>query len=134
LTAQPEQFRTAKQAWIWLPAVAWAAFIATLTSIPGSKMPRQPFIHFDLIVHAAVYAALGFLAHRAFFRGTSFTWLGRAWVLPLFLGLVYAALDEIHQTWIPGRSCALEDFIADGLGAALGVWVYFSRFARPGRR
>jgi len=34
--------------------------------------------------------------------------------------LVYAALDELHQYFVPGRSCTMYDWITDGFGALMG--------------
>jgi VanZ family protein len=38
----------------------------------------------------------------------------------LFAGL-YAVTDEIHQSFVPGRSAELRDVLIDTIGAALGV-------------
>jgi VanZ family protein len=40
----------------------------------------------------------------------------------LFAGL-YAVTDEIHQSFVPGRSAELRDVVIDTIGAALGVFV-----------
>jgi len=60
--------------------------------------------------------------------------MGRwAWLAAFAIVQLYGILDEIHQIWIPDRSCYLGDVVADGLGAALGVWLYSACFVQRGR-
>ena len=40
------------------------------------------------------------------------------------IGLVYAAIDELTQKLIPGRSCEFYDFVADAYGICLGLAAY----------
>ena len=39
-------------------------------------------------------------------------------------GVIYAAVDEIHQSFIPGRDCSAGDLIADITGLAIGLILY----------
>ena len=57
---------------------------------------------------------------------------GRKWVLIAALGCVaYAALDEIHQAFVPGRSAAVRDVLIDSIGICGGLLVAsFVRFIR----
>lgn len=40
--------------------------------------------------------------------------------LPLLVALLYAASDELHQRFVPGRSCELRDVLIDLSGALFG--------------
>ena len=106
-------------------AIAWGVFLVALTSWP--RPPEIPGLSdipdFDKLVHAALYGA------EAFFLYASVAWPGRA-VFSLARALavagtmaVWAAADEVHQHWIPGRSMEGEDVLADVAGAALGAVV-----------
>jgi len=47
--------------------------------------------------------------------------------IPIWLILVlfiYPVLDELHQLFIPGRSCSFFDMIADWLGITVGLLIY----------
>ena len=108
----------------WGPPVLWAAFILLLTSIPGSDLPRVSFMSFrdsDKLVHAAMYAIFAWLATRTLLR------TGRPLhqvILVVLLGIaLFAAADEWHQQFIPGRSMDAFDWLADFSGAAIGTLV-----------
>ena len=48
----------------------------------------------------------------------------RAVVLGLAISVVYAITDEIHQTFVPGRSGEVFDVVIDTAGAATGMALY----------
>ncbi len=109
---------------LWLPVLAWGALIAGLTSIPGTALPKMPFSHFDLLVHAGLYSVLGFFLQRlAVLAGRDRTPCA-AWPMIYAVGQLYGLLDELHQIWIPFRSFAWFDAAADGLGVLLGIAVF----------
>ena len=55
---------------------------------------------------------------------------GRAVLAPWAVGALYAVTDEVHQYFVPGRSCEVRDMIIDACGMAAGVaivWVWRRR-------
>ncbi|MBR2532140.1 MAG: VanZ family protein [Lachnospiraceae bacterium] len=42
---------------------------------------------------------------------------------PWIIGTVYAVTDELHQAFVPGRSCELRDVVIDSVGVAAGVLI-----------
>ena len=71
--------------------------------------------------HAMEYAVLGLLTAGAFIdRRTSI----RAGILvPWCIATAYAASDEIHQLFVPGRSGQVSDVILDSAGVLAGLLV-----------
>lgn len=70
--------------------------------------------------HFTIYALLGFCLLQSFgSRPKSFFWVVAFCVL-------FAALDEFHQSFVPGRSAQLRDVLLDGCGSATGAAI--SRF------
>ena len=63
------------------------------------------------LAHAVEFAILGALLVRAF---------RHAWAA-IALGAAYAASDELHQHFVPGRQAALTDVVIDSIGVAVGV-------------
>jgi VanZ family protein len=96
----------------WLPVVAWAGLIFTLSSIPdlGTGLGTWDLV-LRKLAHAAEYAVLGVLLLRAIGRP------GAAFVL----ATLYAATDEIHQAFVPGRQASPLDLAIDAAGAAVGI-------------
>ena len=68
------------------------------------------------IAHLTEYALLGLLAARAF-RGSPRDWLRDRWFLAsLALVVVYALVDEYHQTFVPSRTGSIYDSLIDIAG------------------
>ena len=68
------------------------------------------------IAHFAEYALLALLAARAF-RGSSRNGLRERWFLAsLILVVVYALLDEYHQSFVPSRTGTIYDSLIDIAG------------------
>jgi VanZ family protein len=68
--------------------------------------------------HASEYALLGMLLFGSM-TGTRKIRMGYAWLA----ASCYAATDEFHQLFVPGRSCQFTDVCIDSGGAALGILV-----------
>ncbi len=104
-------------------ALLWAGLLYYLSDQPGLHMP-QLFSLQDKLVHLAVYAVLGALAMAS--RPLSATERrGIEYWRVCVLVAIYAALDELHQYFVPGRSADVLDWLADCAGVLLGaglVW------------
>ncbi len=70
--------------------------------------------------HALEYAMLGFLLTGAFY--TAF-WKKKNFFYPWIFTVCYAATDEFHQLFVPGRSGQLRDVCIDATGAFVGVLI-----------
>ncbi len=103
-----------------LLVIYWAAlFIGTHTpQLPRVRLPS----HADKVVHFLGYAGLAFLAAVVVFRRSRWSYR-TAWMLLLGLG-AYAAVDELLQIPVPGRSADVWDGVADILGAAAGIIIF----------
>jgi len=97
---------------LWLPVLLWAGLIFALSSVPdlGTGRGTWDFV-LRKIAHFSEYAILGALLLRA---------LGRAEVA-VAAGVAYAATDEWHQHFVPGRHAALRDVAIDAAGVLAGV-------------
>lgn len=105
----------------WAPPLAWAVFILVLTSLPGVVFAgiRAP-TNTDKLVHFTLYAILGLLAARAALAARP-----RGWTVVVVLLVVafLAALDELHQHFIPSRDMDVHDWMADTIGAIVGITI-----------
>ncbi len=70
------------------------------------------------LAHLALFALLGMGAFAAFSVDMP---QRRAFPAALSLGAVRGVLDEVHQSFVPGRSCELRDMGIDFAGVLLGA-------------
>lgn len=70
------------------------------------------------LAHAVIYALLGFFTLNALSHEKI---KPNHILLALAISILYAISDEIHQTFIPGRSGNVTDVLIDTLGASLGL-------------
>ena len=73
--------------------------------------------------HMSEYFALGMsLAAAFFFFFTEKKKTHAKAILPAgVIGIVYAVSDEIHQRFVPGRSCEFRDIVIDSIGVICGL-------------
>ncbi len=110
----------------WLPVVIYAIIIFSVSSIPGEEIPSV-FKYQDVAFHFLEYAFLSVLLGRALKAGgLRAVWAGR-FCLILFLCLLYAASDELHQIFVSHRSASIFDIAMDGLGALAANIIYLWR-------
>lgn len=104
-------------------------------SLPLAELLHLPEWVVRKGAHMTEYAVLGVLysgTYACYFgapRKTKAVWSGRK-ILPAawITAVCYAATDELHQWFVPGRSCEFRDVCVDGAGAligclaAVGIW------------
>ncbi len=69
------------------------------------------------LAHFAEYALLGLLLRLLCLQYDR----GQIW-LPVLVGVLWAASDEFHQTFVPGRTGMVTDVLLDGAGVCCGVY------------
>jgi len=102
----------------WGPALVLMLAIFLFSNTPSAEIPNLG--GWDRLVkkggHMLGYALLALTLLRGFgsagWRNILFAFIGAA---------LYAASDELHQFFVPGRHAALLDVAIDSLGAALGL-------------
>lgn len=95
---------------LWLPVVAWCAVIFALSATPDLSSGLSYDYPLRKAGHMAVFGVLWALARRA---------VGDGW--GLVFTVLYAATDEYHQAFVPGRVGAWTDVALDGAGALLAL-------------
>ena len=128
--------------WRYGPLLAWLAFIfyASTAALSASNTSRiiGPLLHWLFpaiteaqllrahfatrkLAHFSEYALLALLAARAFSTSTH-TWLRRHWLTSaLALVILYALLDEYHQSFIPARTGSIWDSMIDSAGGVTAL-------------
>lgn len=112
----------------WVPSVFYALFIYLMSS---SAYPDATPPFTTKIFHPIEYMTLAFLLCLAFdcvFAGKG----TRAMALfVLAFGGIWAAGDEFHQSFVPGRHPVFTDVLIDlcGIAAGYGVYLAFRRLS-----
>ncbi len=86
------------------------------SSIPGKSVPTFFAFTWDKLLHVIEYFLLGVLGYRAFDSKRKYL----AITVSIF-GILFGCIDEIWQSFTPGRHPSYYDVIADGIGVILGV-------------
>lgn len=106
----------------WLPAVLLMIAIFSFSARPGDKLPN--FFDWDYVVkksgHMIGYGLLALSYFHLLKYQRKYAWL--AWVM----AILFAATDEFHQSFVPGRHPSVYDvMIFDNIGALVALWLYF---------
>ncbi len=114
-------------------SIYWALLL-TATSLPGSDVPDLGVS--DKIEHFTAYFIFSFMLCVVLMFQNRFQILKqKAFVSTLILVGLYAALDELHQLFIPGRACDILDWSTDIAAALIAVsMIYFLSKLNPLKR
>lgn len=107
-----------------LPLLAYAGLIFWVSSLEQLPDPHIEFDLLDKLAHAVEYAIFVVLALR-FFSILGLKSAKSVYIGAIVLGLFYAASDEIHQMFVPGRHADFYDWVADAIGIACGAITYY---------
>lgn len=69
------------------------------------------------LAHFSIYAIGGMILIHLVSTYTN----KRAWMYAWIIGTIYASTDELHQYFVPGRSCELKDVLIDSSGVITGI-------------
>ena len=117
-----------RKIWKWLyfgaPPLLYAGLIFYLSSLSHVKVPDLGLNLGDKLLHGLEYFGFAVLVTRAVHRNPDRPLPRRSFWLALLLVALYAASDEFHQYFVPGRDCSFFDFLADLAGSFLGALFY----------
>ncbi|WP_225435212.1 VanZ family protein [Bacillus aerolatus] len=113
--------------------IVWCFLIFAFTAAPSSSGSNtltifQQLFGLDdeqakvvnfLIRKATHVMVFGFLAVLC-----TFVFRKKRFFLAWLLTTVYAATDEFHQSFVPGRTASVADVLLDSVGAALALFVW----------
>ncbi len=101
--------------------------IFCLSSIPRVALPQMPTDTVDFVAHKFAhlveYTMLGLLWARAWVKSGG-TIKFRTILFLMCWVLVYAAFDEWHQTFVPGRHGRGVDVFFDTIYGTIGILLY----------
>jgi len=137
----------------WLPAIAWACLISSLSTdtfssentsrffipamhwiFPQASAETLGLIHFAIrkSAHLTEYFIFSIFLLKGV-RGKERGWTLRWAIWAVLIATGYAALDEFHQSFVPSRTASPWDALLDTVGAsAAQVVLWFWKSQRGG--
>ena len=102
----------------WIPAVFIACCSFYLSSLEQiDHMPE--FWNADKVVHFFCFSGFCFwVSFACNIKSYKMTWL------PTLIVSLWGVSDEIHQSFVPGRSVSVFDWMADTAGAFVGAVIF----------
>ena len=106
----------------WVPVAAWMIIIFFLSSRESILVSEQQTVNFIIFktLHVIEYFLLYVLLLRAIRNTAGLAKASFFWAA-FVLTALYAATDELHQTYVPTREGKVRDVIIDAFGA-LAAW------------
>ena len=71
------------------------------------------------LAHFTEYFILGILVYNLIHSYNKKLYIG------IIICVIYAISDEIHQLFVPGRSCQLLDILIDSMGSIVGIYLLY---------
>lgn len=106
----------------WLVTISYAGFIFYMSSRAWPQSVFRFFPNEDKVLHFGMYFLFGGLVMWTL-RVTALKGRHGLWILAACIAAIYGASDELHQSFIPGRSMDILDWFADASGAVLGAFI-----------
>ena len=120
-----------------LLVIIWMAIIFIMSSFNAADSSNQSNFIVDIIVcifninnteiisviirklaHFTEYLILGVLVTNML------RYYNKKTYISIIICILYAMSDEVHQLFVPGRSCQILDIIIDTLGSSTGIILY----------
>ena len=73
--------------------------------------------------HFILYVMGGFLITNCIFN--CFNKLKGNFYISIAIGTLYSVIDELHQTFVPGRSGEIRDVLIDTVGVIIGAFIFY---------
>lgn len=106
------------------PSIVFASLIFIISNQENIKLPEIGFDLIDKFLHFFAYLIFGLTIFWAIFNLYSEKNTRTKFVYLLIIGTIYALTDELHQSYIPGRTFDIFDIVADILGICASYLVF----------
>lgn len=112
--------------WVYsAPAIFYGLLIIVATGTPGAYVPSVGFPGLDKVVHFGMHFLFAMLVHRALLYHANGTLLkSHTLLFTVLFVVIFGIVIEWYQTFIPGRSPAMGDGIANIMGALVYSALY----------
>jgi len=106
--------------WLWSPLIIYMALMWFISSWSGDEIQLLPIPFLDKVLHFLEYLIFGFLVARVISLPEGRKSRIRLFISVVVIALIWGAIDELHQSFVPLRDANFFDLIADCIGAGVG--------------
>ena len=118
---------SSKKVFFVLLAIAYTSMMYYLSDHPKPLKEIRFILGYDKVAHVFEYGIFAFLWWNAlYYYNKSNLYLNK---IVLICGSIYAAIDEIHQGFTPGRDASIYDWMADITGLIIVLFL-LTRFKK----
>ena len=110
-------------------ALAWTGVMIAASSIRRPPREAVPLLHYDKLLHLAEYGVFAWLWGMTLLAIRPGARRRTLWIALVLAGFTWGAFDEWYQGFF-GRSQDVNDWLADGLGAAAAALALFARHGK----
>lgn len=113
---------------VFVPPLCFMLLIFISSSIQGqTEINQEHFFAFlspalQNFLHIPMFGLLEYLWLRSFTK-IDLSISAKVKISSLITGL-FGCLDELHQSFVPGRYCSLTDVLFDFIGMTLGIFLF----------
>ena len=105
---------------VYVPLIVYWIMLFIATTIPVSSLPSVDVS--DKLKHFGAFLGLSVLLSLTLIYQNKILLFKKYFMIAAFvISSLYGLLDEIHQSFVPGRNSEFLDWFADSVGAAIGV-------------
>lgn len=97
-----------------IPFFLWLIILISATLLPLRSMPEIDVFGWDKLSHLFLFSVLMLFLFFGFGK--------KNWKF-LFIIILFAAVDELSQYYIPGRIISIYDFVFNLSGVGFAYWV-----------
>jgi VanZ family protein len=113
--------------------IIWVVAISTVSSIPHLPSPKigtgKGEIRLDYLIHFCEYGVLIFFSLLSFLD-KNFNLSLKRYIVITIAAALFAAADEFHQKFIPGRTFNPKDIMSNLAGIFAGLMICFFFFRK----
>ena len=105
----------------WTVTIGYMLLITILSHVPQEDLPKLGPDGIDSLFHFVEYSILGFLLFKSITSDESLIF--HPFYGSFLIGISFAILDEVHQSFVPERHMSSIDMLFDSLGILFGTFL-----------
>lgn len=112
---------------LYIPTIVWAGFIFYLSSKP--PLPGPPTFFLDFVFKKLAHMFVYFVLYYLVFRSVQYDIKNilKASLIAFIITIAYGISDEVHQSFVPGRTPTGKDVLFDLLGISI-AWLSIYKY------